>query len=180
MRRLVVFVLVAISFCLQGCGSTQALHSLHGAAFVTPAPPPIGDACLEGRWTLKNEVSKSGYNFNNSPVQVSGLSGARVTYSADGTETKTFDGSAPLVGSYGGRQLAIKISGSVQFAIHVSGGSFIESGTQTQLPTTATWAGSPVGYHSYYTPGRGTYVCSSDQLIMDYNTGDQTDTWSRG
>lgn len=125
-------------------------------------------------------MNNGGYVFDNAPVSVTGLSGATVTFSAGGTEDRVFDGSTPLVGTIGGRQLSIKIVGSLEFKIHASKGHFVETGAKTTLPTSATLDGQPVAYQSYYEPDTGTYKCSSSGLTMTNTSGTQTDTWSRG
>ena len=125
-------------------------------------------------------MNNGGYAFNNAPVSVTGLRGATVTFSSGGTESRVFDGSAPLVGSTGGHQLSITIGGSLQFTIHATKGHFVETGAKTALPTSATLDGQPVAYQSYYEPDTGTYECSSSALKMTNSSGTQTDTWSRG
>lgn len=173
MRRWAAFVLVAASLCAPGCAlSTSKPAGSTG--------PPIGDACLVGKWTLQQDVNDGGYAFNNAPVSVSGLRGETVTFGPSGTEARVFDGSDPLVGSVGGRQLAIKIGGSLQFSIHANSGHFVETGAKTALPTSATLGGEPVSYQSYYEPDSGTYRCSATGLTMTNSSGTQTDTWSKG
>ena len=171
MRRWLVFVLVAACVGASGC----ALLPPKTAA----SPPPIGDACLVGTWTLQQDVNSGGYTLNNAPVSVSGLRGATVTFSRDGTEARVFDGSDPLVGTVGGHELSIKIGGSLQFSIHASKGEYVETGAQTALPTSATLDGQPIQYHSSYEPDSGTYQCSSSALTMTNSSGTQTDKWSR-
>lgn len=128
---------------------------------------------------MQQEVNTSGYSFENTTVPVSGLRGATVTFGQDGSETKVFDGSQPLVGSFNGQTLAITVRGSAHFTVHASQGTFAETGTRTQLPTTATLGGSPVNYHSSTGPGTGQYVCSSSRLSISYGSV-QTDSYSYG
>jgi len=166
----------AVMLIAAACLAASAACSLGGPK----SPAAIGDTCLDGTWTLQNEVSTSGYTLNNVPVPVSGLAGATLKFSSDGTESETFDGSAPLVGEIGGQQLSIRIGGSIRFTIHASGGQYTEKGTKTELPTTATLGGTPITYHSSYAPGHGTYQCSSEQLTVTTSDKVQTDTWLRG
>ena len=163
---------MALVVWASGCGQSTKLQK---KVVIAPA---IGDICLVGKWTLQNDVSPTGYTVHNTPVPVSGLRGATITFQLDGTETRDFTGSEPLVGDYQGSQLVIKISGSVQFTIHASDGNFVESGTKTSLPTTATLGGDPIDYGSTYRPGYGQYQCIAGQLT--FFSGAQTDTWSRG
>jgi hypothetical protein len=156
-----------------------------GACARTPATatatPALGDACLIGTWTLQHETNASGYSFAGTPVAVSGLAGARLTYAAGGSEMETFDGSAPLVGTMaGGRVLSITITGSLTYDVHADGHAYTETGSKVLLPTVATIDGAPIaGYQSYYTAGQGTYVCSTQSLTTTTQSGVQTDTWSR-
>lgn len=166
---------------LQAVLLTACLVASAACSLGSPKPSAaIGDTCLDGTWTLQNEVNTSGYTLNNVPVAVSGLAGATVTFKSDGTESETFDGSVPLVGEVGGQQLSIRIGGSIRYTIHAAGGHYEEKGTKTELPTTATLGGAPIRYQSAYAPGHGTYRCSSGQLTTTTSDKVQTDTWSRG
>ena len=79
-----------------------------------------------------------------------------------------------------GRVLSITIGGSYTFHMHADGRQYVESGTATALPVTATIGGSPVpDYHGSYSPGTGTYECSQQALSTTTSWGVQTDTWSR-
>jgi hypothetical protein len=143
--------------------------------------PAIGDTCLVGTWTLQEEVNTSGYSLNNVTLPVTGLRGAIVTFSSDGKESESFDGSAPLVGqSPRGDVLSITIGGSIVYRIHAADGDYTETGSKTQLPTMATLNGAMVEYHSSYEPGSGTYSCAGSNLTMITKGGVQTAMWSRG
>ena len=146
-----------------------------------PSKPAIGDECVVGSWTLQHEENRSGYSVASIPVAVAGLQGANLVLDATGSETLQFDRSEPLVGiTADGRMLSITIRGSATFYIHADGGKYTESGSVIQMPTTATLAGAPVtDFHSSYSPGTGTYSCSSKALIVTTATSVQTDTWSR-
>ena len=146
-----------------------------------PPTPAIGDTCLVGNWRLDHEVNRSGWSYVNTPVSVSGLHGAKMAIGADGTETQVFAGSEPLVGTMAdGRVLSIAIGGSFTFQLHADGHQYVESGTVTAVPVTATVGGSPVtDYHGSYSPGTGTYECSQGALTITTNSGVQTDTWTR-
>lgn len=163
---LVVACLVATQACLLGSPKNAA------------ATPGIGDTCLVGTWTLEKETNGSGYKLNGEPVAVKGGGGATVKFASSGAESGSFDGSDPLIGDYQGHQLSILISGSYEFTIQASDGKYAETGTKTQLPTTATVDGQPITYHSSYEPSNGTYECSSTQLTMTTEDGDQTNVWS--
>lgn len=145
------------------------------------ATAAVGDPCLVGSWTMVDEKNSSGYTFANAPVAVEGLRGTRLTISSAGDEREDFTDSAPLVGMLtDGRALAITIRGSFDFRIVARGGTYTETGTETALPTTASVAGIPItDYHSDYTPGAGTYSCSSTSLTMTTNDAVQTATWSK-
>jgi hypothetical protein len=145
------------------------------------SPPPIGDSCIVGTWTLIDESNTSGYKYRNVPVSVTGLGGAKLTLSADGHEAENFAGSEPLIGTLAdGRELSISIGGSFVFRIHAHADSYTETGNVTPLPTIATVDGRSVpDYHSSYAPGSGTYSCSRQSLTMATSTGVQTDHWSR-
>jgi hypothetical protein len=160
------------------CAAVSAGCNLRG----TSTSPAIGDACLIGSWRLDHEVNQSGWSYANVPVSVSGLDGARVTLGADGTETESFAGSKPLVGTLAdGRVLSISLGGSFTFHLHTDGHRYVESGTDTPLPVTATLGGVPIpGYHGSYTPGTGTYECSQRNLTTTTSSGVQTDSWVRG
>lgn len=177
MPRWAVFALVAVLAFVSGCGQLARLHPVKA---VILAPAPVGDTCLVGRWTLQASTSSSGYSFNNQTVSVTGLRGSTDTFWLDGTEKRVFDGSEPLVGNLDGKQLSIKVSGSVEFTIHADNAEYVETGTKTQLPTKATYGGQPVDYQSWYQPTGGTYRCSSSTLTFVSSGGGQIDTWSRG
>ncbi len=174
-RRLTVSRLAVGAFavlCLMPAGCAQAPAA---------AKPAIGDSCLVGSWVLQHEENRSGYTYNNAPVPVTGLAGARLTLGADGVEKEVFDGSGPLVGTVAdGRVLSITIGGSTTYNIHADGHQYTETGTETSLPTVATVGGAGVAdYQSHYSPGTGSYQCSKQSLTMTGSTGVQTDTWSR-
>ena len=170
-RQLIVVLLIGTYALLCGACAPSRPSS-------TPA---IGDACLVGNWRLDHEVNRSGWSYSNIPVSVSGLSGAKLALGADGTEREVFAGSAPLVGMMGnGRVLSITVGGSYTFHMHADGRQYVETGTVTALPVTATLGGSPVlDYHGSYSPGTGTYECSQLTLSTTTRSGVQTDTWSR-
>lgn len=170
MRRLTLWGLAALCMVPAGCGQAPAA-----------AKPAIGDSCLVGAWVLQHEENRSGYGYNGTPVPVTGLAGARLTFGADGVETEVFDGSTPLVGTVAdGRVLSITIGGSVTYHIHADGHQYTETGTETSLPTAATIGGARVtDYQSHYSPGTGSYQCSKQSLTLTGSTGVQTDTWSR-
>lgn len=173
MRRWTIcLVLVACLAATSGCslGSKKAASSTSAA---------IGDTCLVGAWTLEQDENTSGYTLDNVPVSVSGLAGASLKFSSSGEETGDFDGSDPLTGDAGGRRLAIHIGGSFLFHIHADKGNYTETGSRTQLPTTATLDGVPIKYQSSYSPGSGTYTCSSSHLTMVTSDSVQTTEWSR-
>jgi hypothetical protein len=145
------------------------------------ASPAIGDTCLIGSWTLDREVNVSGWSYSNIPVSVTGLAGARLTLAADGTETESFARSEPLVGTLAdGRVLSITLGGSFTFHLHADGRQYVETGTDTALPVTATLSGVAISdYHGSYQPGTGTYKCSQQNLTTTTSSGVQTDGWSR-
>ena len=161
-------------------GTTTAMSFVCGPSQPSPKPA-IGDTCLVGSWTLAHEENRSGYAYAGTPVSVNGLHGARLTLATNGTKTETFAESDPLVGTIAdGRELSITIRGTYSFHVHFDGHQFVETGTKTPLPTTATVGGVPIpDYQSSYTPGRGTYVCSPGNLTTTETSGIQTDSWSR-
>jgi hypothetical protein len=134
-----------------------------------------------GSWSLDHEVNRSGWSYANTPVSVIGLHSARLTLAADGTETESFAGGGPLVGTLvDGRVLSIMLGGSFTFHLHADRGRYVETGSDTALPVTATLGGVPVpGYHGSYSPGTGTYECSQKNLTTTTSSGVQTDSWSR-
>ncbi|MHB8689210.1 MAG: hypothetical protein ACYDB4_18790 [Candidatus Dormibacteraceae bacterium] len=153
-----------------------------GCTMSRPASAPaIGDHCLVGSWSLDHEVNRSGWSYANTPVSVSGLDGARLTFDSDGTETVAFAASNPLVGALAdGRLLSITIRGSFTFRLHADGHQYVESGAVTVVPVTARLDGVPVSdYHGSYSPGTGTYTCSQRTLTTTTSSGVQTDVWSR-
>ena len=162
---------------------TGTIAVLSTACSLRPATskPAVGDSCLVGSWSLDHEENQSGYLYAGVPVSVSGLKGAKLTLGADGAETETFAESSPLIGTIAdGRVLSITIRGSFTFYVHADGHQFVQTGTVTPLPTTATIGGVAVpDYHSSYVPGRGTYECSQRNLTMTTTDGVQTDSWSR-
>jgi hypothetical protein len=171
MKRLALVMLIGATAALStGCSLGHP-----------PANPAVGDACLVGSWTLDHEENRSGYSYAGTPVSVTGLHGARLTLAADGTETEAFAGSDPLVGRIAdGRELSIRIEGSYSFQLRADGHQYVETGTDTPLPTTATIGGVSIpDYRSSYSPGRGTYECSQRSLAMTTASGVQTDRWSR-
>ena len=161
-------------------GSIAAMSTACGPS-QSSSKPAIGDTCLVGSWTLAHEENRSGYAYAGTPVSVNGLHSARLTLAADGTETETFAESDPLVGTIAdGRELSITIRGTYSFHLHSDGHQYVETGTETPLPTTATIGGVPIpDYHSSYTPGRGTYVCSARNLTTAEASSTQTDSWSK-
>jgi hypothetical protein len=167
-RIAVLALLAAISGCSIGAHSSSP-------------PPAVGDACLVGTWTLQSEQNKSGYSFNSESLAVAGLAGATLTITSAGEEKENFDSSQPLEGTLAdGRRLRITIRGSFDFHIKAGGGKYTETGSATDLPTTATVDGQPVNYHSSYAPGHGTYTCAGGSLTMTTGDGNQTDLWSKG
>ena len=159
------------------CAALSSGCSLRGIA----ARPAIGDSCLVGSWSLDHEVNRSGWSYSNIPVAVSGLAGARLTLGADGTETELFTGSEPLSGTLAdGRVLSITLGGSFTFHFHADGRQYVETGSETALPVTATLNGVAIaGYHGSYTPGSGTYTCSQRNLTTTTGSGVQIDSWVR-
>ena len=165
--------IVLISLALAGCTLPGAVSSA--------SPPAVGDRCLVGTWTLVEETNRHGYSFNTVPLPVSGLAGSTLTITSAGEEKEVFDGSQPLVGTLSdGRKLVITIGGSTAFHIRGDGHKYTESGAKTDLPTTATLDGQPASYHSSYSPGTGTYQCSSSSLTLTTSDENQTDEWSKG
>lgn len=145
------------------------------------SPPAVGDTCVVGTWTLASEQNVSGYTWKSAPVSVSGLAGAKLTITSAGDEKEVFDASEPLQGTVAdGSILRITIRGSYDFRIKAVAGKYTETGTATQLPTTATLSGAPVNYHSSYEPGNGTYTCSGGSLTMVTAGEVQTDLWTKG
>ena len=135
---------------------------------------------MVGAWTEVNEVNLSSYSVNKESLSVSGFEGSDLTIASDGAETLSFETSGPLVGTTkAGAKLAITIRGSATFHIHADGRSYTETGSTTELPTTATLNGKAIPYHSSYAPGHGTYACDAHQLVTASAGGVQTDTWSR-
>jgi hypothetical protein len=144
------------------------------------APPPIGDACLVGTWTLDQDVNTTGYTFNNVQIEVSGLEGATMTFTSDGAGVEDFTRSQSLTGTTAdGHQLSITLRGKWPFHIHADGHKYVETGPKTPLPTSATLDGLAVDYSSYYSPASGTYTCSKRNLVM-VDPQVQTDTFSKG
>jgi len=144
------------------------------------AQPAVGDGCLVGNWTELHEENRSAYSYAGQAIAVSGSAGTRLTIAGDGTETFSFDSSAPLVGSTGaGQQLAITVRGTVKFHVHGDGHELTETGTRTTVPTQATLDGNPVQYSGYEAPGSWRYTCGDKTLTMTTDDGVQTDTWSR-
>jgi hypothetical protein len=165
-------VVVLVAACL---GATQ------GCALGSSAAPPIGDACLVGSWTLQQSVNTNGYTFTNAPLRVAGLRGATLTLATDGSASEDFAQSEPLMGTTAdGGKLVITIRGKWTFTIKGTGGHYKETGAKTDLPTTATLNGQAVDYHSSYSPGQGSYSCSSSSLTLTTNDPVQTDIWSKG
>jgi len=171
MRQSILLLMIAT------CALVSAGCNLRG----TSTSPAIGDACLVGSWTLDHEVNRSGWSYSNLPVAVSGLHGAQVSLAADGTETESFAESQPLVGALAdGRVLSITLGGSFTFHLHADGRQYVETGTDTALPVTATLSGVPIpGYHGSYDPGTGSYECSQRNLTTTTSSGVQTDSWVR-
>lgn len=100
---------------------------------------------------------------------------------ADGTEAESFAGSEPLVGTIAdGRVLSIDLGGSFTFHLHANGGRYVETGTVTVLPVTATLDSESISdYHGSYSPATGIYACSKQNLTMTTTSGVQTDSWTR-
>jgi hypothetical protein len=173
MPRRIVMVLGAI---------TVAVFSACSLGQPSNKPAAVGDTCLVGTWTLDLDTNSSGYTFNGVPVPVTGLQGAKLTVTAAGDERESFEGSLPLIGHLAdGRELRIMIGGSLDFNIHAASHEYVETGTSTALPTTATIAGASISdYHSSYMPGSGTYTCSRQSLTVTTSSNVQTDTWSKG
>jgi len=182
MPRVGVIVLLAVWLgTIQGCavGGSSAKVA-HFSPAVAPSPA-IGDACLVGSWTLQRSVNTNGYSFNNAPLQVVGLRGATLTLAVDGTGSEDFADSEPLLGTTAdGGKLAITIRGTWAFSIKGTGGLYVETGTKTQLPTTAPFNAKPADYNSSYSPGSGTYSCTRSSLTLTTDDKVQTDSWSKG
>jgi hypothetical protein len=177
MPRLLTLALVIVCMAVTpGCGSGQTT-----AANSPQASAAIGDACLVGKWNLQQDVNTTGYKINGEPVRVTGLQGAKMTFTADGKGIEDFNGSHPLVGLLNdGSKLSITLAGSWAFGIHADGHQYVETGPETQLTTTATVDATPITYQASYLPASGRYSCTFGSLTMVTNTGVQTDQWSRG
>ena len=180
-RPRVVILLAACLAATQGCAlGASSARVAHFSPVVVPSPP-IGDTCLVGTWTLQQSVNTNGYSFNKVPLRVAGLGGATLTLALDGEGSEDFAQSQPLLGTTaGGGKLAITIRGTFVFGITGTGHIYVETGTKTELPTTATFNGKTASYHSSYSPGSGTYSCTSSSLSMTSDNQVQTDSWSKG
>src|SRR5690242_16898362 len=108
MSRLLTLALVLVCAAVtQGCGSSQP-----SGANSPQASAAIGDTCLVGKWNLQQDVNTTGYKVNGEPVLVTGLQGAKMTFSADGKGTEDFNRSHPLVGALSnGSKLSISLAG---------------------------------------------------------------------
>src|SRR3981081_2225161 len=77
-----------------GVGVAQiGLAPSDAIAATTPKPMAIGDNCLVGRWVQRTESAPGNWTWSDEVIAVSGLEGAVITYSADGSGTEDLAGS---------------------------------------------------------------------------------------
>jgi hypothetical protein len=145
--------------CLCFCGL-----AVGAAAAVRPAPPPIGDRCLVGRWVETLESAPGNWAWNGQVFAVSGLRGMVVTFTSDGTEIDDLSAAEPLVGDYQGHQLKIVERGKIQFQVRAGGNQLKQSDPIGGVPVSYYYDGQQMQGGAVYPPGIYTYSCGATTL----------------
>lgn len=199
-QRLAAFLAGLVVLIGAGCGSPSALTS-SGAATSPPVgqatassggasptaspvatfgPPPVGDSCLPGTWTMSSEDNPSGWSFNGQVVHVTGLAGQVLIITPEGKDTVNWANSQPLVGTFQGRTLTVSLRGNAAADVHGAGGLYSVSNITGALTAAFNWGGTPASTGSVGLVGTQglPYSCSATQLVVHY-PGSITDTFTR-
>jgi hypothetical protein len=133
------------------------------------APPPLGDACLVGRWIDRRSVDATDWTFNGQVVPVTGLAGFVLTLSADGEETDDWSNSEPLIGTYQGQQLKIVLRGFYTFhGVTANGVELTEPPGEGSFSAQFFLGGRTQSTYSAHagTGSTESYVCSATSLSV--------------
>ena len=132
------------------------------------APVATINSCLVGQWTETGETDE--IEEDGTEITLSGGRGRRLAFTAAGTETADYTHSAPLVGTYEGRQLRLTTTGTVTFEDSTSGSRLtFRSADYAGSTETATYGGAPVELGRRTTPPPDTYACTSTTLTESAN-----------
>lgn len=125
------------------------------------------DPCLLGTWTTGNYPSN--YDFGGTEVPIYGGAGGTSTWSADGLEVDQYSSGAPLVGTYQGKQLVVRLSGTaesrdrtVNGVLSDPSGNFVNA-----VSVQTTWGGQSIpSYPPSAAPAHVPYTCSATTLEL--------------
>jgi hypothetical protein len=152
-------IAVASLLVLAGCGgsgSTTARSSPGANQF---------DHCLVGTWTERTEADV--VTYSGLPVQLSGGSGTKLTFSANGVEHVDYKHAQPLTGPYGSGQYVITTRGTVVYdlgsaanVLDFGSADFSHFSQSTSIDGRQMAAVAPTG------PTPVNYQCTSRQLTQ--------------
>ena len=143
---------------------------------VSGTTPPIGDACLVGRWVEQSYFAPGNWTWPDAGgpagppvIAATGLEGLVITYSANGTETEDFSAAQPVVGYYQGQQLKVTIRGRVAFAVRADGHVAVPTGAVNGQVTGAFYVDGVFDPNGTVSAGSGAYqyVCAGNKLHLE-------------
>jgi hypothetical protein len=173
-RALILLGILAVS-----CGTADTPS--------TPSPPPpIGDACLVGRWVETKQYSPGNFGLGTGErFEVTGLEGLVITYTAGGAETDDYGGAKPLNGGWRGNKIQVVIAGAITYQVHAEGGKIAQTKPVASLTVAYYSNGSPLsGATGSFAPATITYTCNGSFLHLETpptraGYGPQTDDLTR-
>lgn len=149
-------------------------------------PPPIGDACLVGRWVETKQYSPGNFGEGTGErFEVTGSEGLVISYTADGAETVDYSGAKPLNGGWRGNKVQVVITGTITYQVHADSGQIVQSKPVASL-TVAYYANGSLlsGGTSSFAPATIKYTCNGSFLHLETPStmagyGPQTDDLTR-
>lgn len=155
-----------------GLGGTgqRLLSRLSGANYAPAWMGQTPDPCLIGAW--RSDILRSTDGWENQLVSVTGGAGVIATFAADGSATRDYTNSAPLMGSLNGRPLVDTRRGIQTFRITTAGGvmTYVDRDS-SRFSIDIRYAGGRTSY-DVAPSGQWLYTCSGNHL--NYNDDDYT------
>jgi hypothetical protein len=171
--------LILLGLLVISCGSADAPSA-------ASTPPPIGDACLVGRWVETKQYSPGNFGQGTGErFEVTGLEGLVITYTADGAETDDYSGAKPLNGGWRGNKIQVVVTGTITYQVHADSGHVVQSKPVASLAVAYYANGAPLsGGTASFAPATITYTCSGSFLHLETpptraGYGPQTDDLTR-
>jgi hypothetical protein len=167
-----LFALGALLLLLPACDVATSTPDL--SPIPQASPLPLGDPCLIGTWTLLSETSLT------PTVSISGLSGARMTITADGLETTDYAGAAPETGTADASPVVITLHGQWSFQDHTALHLLYRTAVHSALvEAVSVNGGSPSSSLLHQAPlSSFTYACNTTQLTLHTSSTDGTGSFS--